>query len=276
MAFVDKLIKGQLETDASRPLDYCTPDAFFVGMSYQGVDYKEGVYMPKTNNIPKFFLPINFTPRNIINHALNFVKKNYQTFIVPTIQDDNIVIGFSHKLKTNEAKNLLVALNNIEILDIDNPEIAKSIRKNHPYLKGTSIIKDGVIDYTAANKSIAVYDETNDFYIYSLVNGAKPEFIERLVNVDVRHAFDIVTDKVKVPVNNNQLIALISLAYDIGKTRFATSKLLKSLNTGDYNCATFFMEFAERPIKNGTGVSTILYDRRVAEANLFSSIQLSL
>ena len=272
MAYVDKLIKGQLETDASRPLDYCSPDAYFMGMSYQGSDYKEGVYVPKTSNVPKFFVPLNLSPEHIIRDALQFIKRNYETFIVPTVKDDQILIGFSHKLKTNEVNNLLVALNNTEILDIDHPDVAKSIRKNHAYLKGTSIIKNGIVDYGAANNSIAVYDETNDFYIYSLVNGAKPEFIERLVNVDVRQAFDIVTDKVKVPVNKNQAIALVSLAYDIGKTKFASSKLIKSLNTGEYNCATFFMEFTEKPLKNGAGVSTTLYDRRVAEANLFSSI----
>lgn len=45
--------------------------------------------------------------------------------------------------------------------------------------------------------------------------------------------YDFVMSKVRVPVSNNQLLALSSLAYNIGENAFANSTLLKMLNRGD-------------------------------------------
>ena len=68
-------------------------------------------------------------------------------------------------------------------------------------------------------------------------------------------------------------MAMVSLAYDIGRSRFLTSRLVKSLNKNNYeSVATYFMEFVEVPRKRGIGVSQRLFDRRNAEVDLFSSI----
>ena len=46
-----------------------------------------------------------------------------------------------------------------------------------------------------------------------------------------------VNSSVKVPLNQNQFDALVSLAYNIGSNAFKSSTLVKELNTGDYQGA---------------------------------------
>ena len=46
-----------------------------------------------------------------------------------------------------------------------------------------------------------------------------------------------VNSSVKVPLNQNQFDALVSLAYNIGSSAFKSSALVKKLNTGDYQGA---------------------------------------
>ena len=46
-----------------------------------------------------------------------------------------------------------------------------------------------------------------------------------------------VNNSVKVPLNQNQFDALVSLAYNIGSNAFKSSTLVKKLNTGDYQGA---------------------------------------
>ena len=46
-----------------------------------------------------------------------------------------------------------------------------------------------------------------------------------------------VNSSVRVPLNQNQFDALVSLAYNIGSSAFKSSTLVKKLNTGDYQGA---------------------------------------
>ena len=46
-----------------------------------------------------------------------------------------------------------------------------------------------------------------------------------------------VNDSVKVPLNQNQFNALVSLAYNIGVSAFTSSTLVKRLNDGNYKAA---------------------------------------
>jgi hypothetical protein len=272
MAYIDDLIIGQLDTNDTVPLNYCTPDAYYEGLYYEGNDYKLPSYKKSKDVVPAFNYTNNIMPNIVLKKAKEFIKSNYPSTITPTQVGNETIIGIGHKLQEAEISNMLLAFNDSSILKLDHPDVAKIIRKNHPYLKGTMLFKNGIVDYATANRSIAVYDEQNNFYVYSLVNGARPELISRLLSLDLQIAFDIVADKIKVPVNNNQFIALLSLAFDLGNDKFTTSKIVKCLNSGDYQCATYFMEFAEIPLKASLGVSTFLFNRRNAEANLFTSI----
>lgn len=272
MAYIDDLVVGQIDPNDSIPLNYCTPKGYFVGAYFEGDDYQTAVYSREKVQVPKFTPANRVTTSHVFSKARDLILENYQSYNVPTEIDGNTLIGISHKLEQSEINNQMIAISDIGKLSLMDPNVAELIRKNHAFLKGTGIIKNGKIDYLAANRVIAVYDEQNNFYVFSLINGAKPEFVNRLFKLDVEMAFGIVSSAVKVPLNINQFTALLSLAFDIGHQKFITSKLLKLLNAGDYNCATYFMEFVEKPIKNGTGVSTILYNRRQAEISLFTAI----
>ena len=272
MSYIDDLKLGQLDPSDNVPLNYCEPNGFYVGAYFEGTDYISGVYTKGNKIAPKFILPNLANKNQLIEQARSLILRNYKTYLVPTEVHNDTYIGISHKLSTMEISNKMIAFNDNSKLELNHPDVAKIIRNNHAYLQGASIVKNGTMDYNLAMNSIAVYDEVNNFYVYSLINGAKPEFINKLLGLDITSAFSVVVDKVKVPLNTNQIVALISLAYGVGMKKFTTSRLLRLLNSGNYNCATYFMEFTEVPIKKGVGVSTMLYNQRVAEANLFSSI----
>jgi GH24 family phage-related lysozyme (muramidase) len=72
---------------------------------------------------------------------------------------------------------------------------------------------------------------------------------------------------IKVPVNKNQQLALISLRYNIGGDAFNKSSLLAELNKRNYNGAALKFgdwKFSEGKVLNG------LVTRRAAERQLFS------
>jgi lysozyme len=73
---------------------------------------------------------------------------------------------------------------------------------------------------------------------------------------------------VKVPINENQLGALVSFAYNVGIGALRSSTLLRLLNAGDYTGAS--AQFA-RWNKAGGRVLRGLTRRREAEAKLFKS-----
>lgn len=54
---------------------------------------------------------------------------------------------------------------------------------------------------------------------------------------DLKAFEQTVNSAVKVPVNQNQFDALVSLAYNIGSTAFKNSTLVKRLNEGNYKAA---------------------------------------
>lgn len=272
MAYVDFLTVGQIDTDDTKPINYSSDTGYYVGQYFEGEDYRTAIY-EKSKSVSAV-LPVNQYYFNQLNEQLSeFIRTNYSGYILPTLVEGKYYIGFSHLLDTSEVNNLIIAFDDNGIIPLEDPRVAKIIRNNHPYLKGTTLVKDGKVDYDAFINSIAVYDESNNLYVYSLINGARPEFIQRLLKIDMQVAYNIVSDAVKVPVTYNQFMALCSLAYDIGRNKFRTSKVVKALNSGDYHAvATYFMEFVEVPRKKSSGVSGTLYKRRTAEVRLFSSI----
>ncbi len=79
---------------------------------------------------------------------------------------------------------------------------------------------------------------------------------------------DKILQLVKVPLNQNQFDALISICYNIGMGNFSKSTLLKKINQGDFNGAS--LEF-ERWNKSGGVVLAGLVKRRLKEKALFIS-----
>ena len=54
---------------------------------------------------------------------------------------------------------------------------------------------------------------------------------------DIKQFEDAVNSLVKVPLKQGQFDALVSFVYNVGKTAFANSTLLKMLNSGNYSGA---------------------------------------
>ena len=78
--------------------------------------------------------------------------------------------------------------------------------------------------------------------------------------------FESAVNQVKVPLNQNQYDALVSLAYNIGASAFLNSTLFKKLNAKDYKGAA--EQFA-RWNRAGGKVMRGLTNRRAKERKLF-------
>ena len=83
---------------------------------------------------------------------------------------------------------------------------------------------------------------------------------------DLKAFEQTVNSAIKVPLNQNQFDALVSLAYNIGSTAFKNSTLVKRLNEGNYNAAANqFNVWVNAGGKRMQG----LVNRRAAEKALF-------
>lgn len=91
---------------------------------------------------------------------------------------------------------------------------------------------------------------------------------DALRDKDMGLALKVVRDYVVVPLKENQLLALASLAYNIGRSAFATSTLVKLLNNSDFAGAA--AQFGRWIYDNGK-VDKVLVARRARETALFQS-----
>ncbi len=72
---------------------------------------------------------------------------------------------------------------------------------------------------------------------------------------------------IKVPINKNQQLALLSLRYNIGGPAFDNSTLLRRLNDKNFSDAS--MRFAEWRLSEGK-INQGLVNRRKREQDLFN------
>ena len=93
--------------------------------------------------------------------------------------------------------------------------------------------------------------------------------------VHILHRFEMqVKSVLHRPVNENQLSALVSFAYNVGMGNFTRSTLLKRVNSDPHN-PMIREEFMKWKFARVNGVQTVLpglVRRRVAEANLYFGI----
>lgn len=93
---------------------------------------------------------------------------------------------------------------------------------------------------------------------------------KRWLNKEAEQEYDYVMSKVRVPVTDNQLLALASFSYNVGQGAFANSNLLRMLNAGT-DKVLVAKEF-DKWVNAGGKVSQGLVNRRKQEKNLFLSI----
>ncbi len=96
------------------------------------------------------------------------------------------------------------------------------------------------------------------------------EEADRLLCEDAQRFADHIDAVVKVPLNQNQIDALVALVYNIGPAAFGKSTMLKLINQGLLEDAA--LQFV-RWNKAGGQVLAGLTRRRVAEKALFESAE---
>lgn len=97
---------------------------------------------------------------------------------------------------------------------------------------------------------------------------------EAMLQRDIAAACMCVEQAVIVPLTDNQFGALVSLVYNIGRTAFLNSTLLKKLNAGDFEAVPMqFMRWTKitDPETGKKVVSNGLVNRRSAEVGLWSA-----
>ena len=92
---------------------------------------------------------------------------------------------------------------------------------------------------------------------------------KRWLLLEAQDKYDFVMSKVRVPVTDNQLLALSSFTYNVGESAFAGSTLLKLLNNGT-NKDVIAKQF-DLWVNAGGSVNKGLVGRRKAEKQLFLS-----
>lgn len=90
---------------------------------------------------------------------------------------------------------------------------------------------------------------------------------EELLKEDIFELLNVL-DSVKVPLKDNQKVALISFIFNAGKSNFLRSTLLKKLNKSDFLGASF--EFDKWVYSKGK-VLKGLQNRRLKEKKIFLS-----
>jgi lysozyme len=94
-----------------------------------------------------------------------------------------------------------------------------------------------------------------------------PEIAEAWLEADLMSAEEAVSDLVKVKLSDNQFAALVCFVFNVGKTQFAHSTLLRKLNEGGYALVPACLRSW---IYDNGKVIAGLVKRRNAEANLWS------
>jgi lysozyme len=92
---------------------------------------------------------------------------------------------------------------------------------------------------------------------------------KRWLLAEAQDKYNFVRSKLKVPVSDNQLLALSSFAYNVGEGAFSDSTLLKMLNRGD-NKQMVANQF-DLWVNAGGKVNNGLKGRRNLEKSLFLS-----
>jgi GH24 family phage-related lysozyme (muramidase) len=127
-------------------------------------------------------------------------------------------------------------------------------------------VKDGKTKSGQQLYSIGLGHQIQPNEAYLLSSTITNEEVARLFENDIESIRLNLNKVIKVPVNKNQQLALLSLRYNIGADAFNNSTLLRKLNTGDYNAAS--THFAEWRLSEGKIVQGLV-NRRERERQLF-------
>lgn len=92
-----------------------------------------------------------------------------------------------------------------------------------------------------------------------------------ILSKDIEEVEKALRASIRVPLNQKQFDALVSFGFNCGVSVFKTSGACKALNAGDYaSVPTKLLDWSKVRIGGILQTSKGLYNRRVAEGNLFS------
>ena len=129
-----------------------------------------------------------------------------------------------------------------------------------------SAVKDGKTKAGVQLYSIGLGHQIQPSESYLMTALLNDEQVLEIFKKDIEGIRSSMNRAIKVPLNKNQQLALLSLRYNIGGPAFDKSTLLRLLNSGDYNAAS--MRFAEWRLSEGK-INQGLVNRRERERQLF-------
>jgi lysozyme len=103
---------------------------------------------------------------------------------------------------------------------------------------------------------------------YLLTATITQDQVLQLFDKDIQWTVAAINKNVKVPLNKNQKLALMSIVYNVGEPNFKRTNLLKELNKGNYNGAAFLIPTT---ITTSQGIfNPVIATRRKKEQALFN------
>ena len=129
-----------------------------------------------------------------------------------------------------------------------------------------SAIKDGKKKDGTQLYSIGLGHQIQPDELYLMTALLNDEQVLEIFKKDIEEIRSSMNKVIKVPINKNQALALLSLRYNIGGPAFDKSTLLRILNTKNYNGAS--LRFAEWRLTEGK-INQGLVNRRERERQLF-------
>lgn len=129
-----------------------------------------------------------------------------------------------------------------------------------------SAVKDGKLKDGTQLYSIGLGHQIQPNESYLMTALLNDEQVLEIFKKDIEGIRSSMNKVIKVPINKNQQLALLSLRYNIGGPAFDKSTLLRRLNEGNFNDAA--MRFAEWRLSEGK-INQGLVNRRERERQLF-------
>ena len=227
--------------------------------------------------------------------GVDLIKK-YEGFSPQSHKDaigkDNWIIGYGHKLEKEKVVTSLMSDIPSHADEITLGSTAGFPRRGEAILNPPEEVSyEGIthtkllgvtrgLKGTVARMHKAMSSVTFSGEEYNNVTKSKAM---ELFNQDMQAPVDAIRKNVKVPINQNQTDALVSLTRNIGVTQFQKSQLLKELNSNNMSNVTHeFMRYnklntVEEKVINGVKKQVPvkqfhkgLHKRRIEEARLFS------
>lgn len=261
------LLDGQLSRFDKVPVSYSSPIGQFRGTGYDTKKVPaEPTYEKLSSHKETFLNPKTFSyDTKFMLELQQFIYALQPVYVYPTNTGTGEYVGVGHKLQSIESANKMMAFRNGGFLPLDNVDVQQVIKNNFNALQ---------VSPTSPYTPLSAYDTATGITVISFKNGVVTEIINQIYKVDIAEAINIVQRQVTVPVNRRQLLAIISLVYEVKGKRLYNSQFLKVLNGGHYNkTPSYFMEFSESVLPSGeTAIDENIYNRRLTEAELFSSV----